>query len=106
MKKPSARNEGIRILADFVCQAIPASELPANGLQPARSAEAAYPRITRNPAIMGGKPCIRSVRVTVGTVLGLFAAGRSRDEILLAFPYLEPEDIQQALAYAQSRLDE
>jgi uncharacterized protein (DUF433 family) len=55
---------------------------------------------------MGGKPCIRELRVTVGTVLGLLAAGHSRDRILQAYPYLEPEDIDAALAYAARRLEE
>lgn len=63
-------------------------------------------RITLDPAVMGGKPCIRGLRVTVGTVVGLLAAGRSRDEILKAYPYLEPEDIDQALAYAAWRVEE
>src|SRR5262245_51621338 len=54
---------------------------------------------------MGGKACIRGLRVTVGTVVGLLAAGRSREEILKAYPYLEPEDIDQALSYAAWRLD-
>lgn len=63
-------------------------------------------RITLDPAVMGGKPCIRGLRVTVGTVLGLLAARRSRDEILKAYPYLEAEDIDQALAYAAWRLEE
>jgi hypothetical protein len=45
-------------------------------------------RITRDPAVMGGKPCIRGMRVTVGTVVGLVAAGRTRDEILREYPYL------------------
>jgi uncharacterized protein (DUF433 family) len=57
-------------------------------------------RITLDPAVMGGKASIRGLRVTVGTVVGLLAAGRSRDEILRAYPYLEPEDIDEALAYA------
>lgn len=55
-------------------------------------------RITLNPKIMGGKPCIRGMRVTVGTILGLLAAGHSEDRILQAYPYLEREDIRQALA--------
>ncbi len=55
-------------------------------------------RITHNPAVMGGKPCIRGMRVTVGTVVGLLAAGRSREEILAAYPYLEGEDIDAAVA--------
>lgn len=63
-------------------------------------------RITLNPAVMGGKPCLRGLRVTVGTVIGLLAAGRSREEILKAYPYLEPEDIDEALLYAAWRLQE
>jgi uncharacterized protein (DUF433 family) len=59
-----------------------------------------------DPAVMGGKACIRGLRVTVGTVVGLIAAGRSRDEILSAYPYLESEDIGQALAYAAWRVEE
>ena len=63
-------------------------------------------RITRDPKIMGGKPCIRGMRVTVGTVVGLVAAGRPHDEIFAAYPYLEEEDIRQALAYAAWRVEE
>jgi uncharacterized protein (DUF433 family) len=63
-------------------------------------------RITRNPAVMGGKPCIRGMRVTVGTIVGLVAAGRSCDEILAAYPYIETEDIRQALSYAAWRVEE
>ena len=63
-------------------------------------------RITHDPAVMGGKPCIRGLRVTAGTVLGLLAAGKSRERILQAYPYLEPEDLDAALAYAAWRLEE
>ena len=63
-------------------------------------------RITIDPAVMGGKACIRGMRVTVGTVLGLLAAGRSREEILCSYPYLEREDIDQALTYAALRVQE
>lgn len=63
-------------------------------------------RITHNPSVMGGKPCIRGLRVTVGTVLGLLAAGKSRERILQAYPYLESEDFDAALAYAAWRLEE
>lgn len=63
-------------------------------------------RITLDPAVMGGKPCIRGLRVTVGTIVGLLAAGRTREEILAAYPYLEPQDIEQALAYAAWRVEE
>ena len=65
-----------------------------------------FDRITFDPAVMGGKACIRGMRVTVGTVVGLLAAGRSPAEILSAYPYLEPEDIDQSLAYAAWRLEE
>lgn len=63
-------------------------------------------RITRDPAVMGGRPCIRGMRVTVGAVVGLLAAGRSREEVLEAYPYLEPDDIQAALSYAAWRTEE
>ena len=63
-------------------------------------------RITRDPNVMGGKPCLRGMRVTVGTVVGLVASGHSFDEILCAYPYLQREDIQQALAYAAWRVEE
>jgi uncharacterized protein (DUF433 family) len=63
-------------------------------------------RITLNPEVMGGKPCIRGLRVTVGTVVGLLAAGYSVVEILKAYPYLEEEDIREALAYAAWRVEE
>jgi uncharacterized protein (DUF433 family) len=55
---------------------------------------------------MGGKPCIRGLRVTVATVVGQLAAGSSREDILRAYPYLESEDIDQALAYAAWRVEE
>jgi uncharacterized protein (DUF433 family) len=63
-------------------------------------------RITRDPDVMGGKPCIRGLRVTVGMVLGLLAAGHGEDQVLEAYPYLEAEDIRQALAYAAWRVEE
>ena len=63
-------------------------------------------RITRDPAVMGGKPCIRGLRVTVGTIVGLLASGQSTGEILKAYPYLEEEDIREALAYAAWRVEE
>lgn len=63
-------------------------------------------RITLDPAVMGGKPCIRGLRVTVGTVVGLLAAGRSTAQILDDYPYLEEADIREALAYAAWRVEE
>jgi len=55
---------------------------------------------------MGGKPCIRGLRVTVGTIVGLVATGYSIADILKAYPYLEEEDIREALAYAAWRVKE
>ncbi|MDR2173259.1 MAG: DUF433 domain-containing protein [Burkholderiales bacterium] len=63
-------------------------------------------RITQQPEVMGGKACIRGMRVTVGMVVGQISAGRSVDEILTDFPYLERDDIMQALRYAAWRADE
>jgi uncharacterized protein (DUF433 family) len=63
-------------------------------------------RITFNPEVMGGKPCIRGMRVTVGTVVGLMASGYTPEEILKVYPYLEIDDIYQALAYAAWRAEE
>jgi uncharacterized protein (DUF433 family) len=65
-----------------------------------------FSRITFDPTIMGGKPCIRGLRVTVGMIVGLLAAGRSREEILRAYPYLEPGDIDDSLSYAAWRVEE
>ena len=65
-----------------------------------------FPRITIDPEVMTGKPCIRGMRVTVGTVVGLVAAGRTRDEILREYPYMEAEDIAEALSYAAWRAQE
>lgn len=61
-------------------------------------------RITHDPAVMGGKPCIRSLRITVSTILGLLASGESRQRILQSYPLLEDADIDQALSYAAWRL--
>ena len=57
-------------------------------------------RITLDPNVMGGKPCIRGMRITVGTIVGLLAADHSEAAILEAYPYLEAADIKEALAYA------
>lgn len=56
-------------------------------------------RIKFDPNVMGGKPCIRGMRVTVGTIVGLIATGYTHAQILKAYPYLEEEDIQEALTY-------
>jgi uncharacterized protein (DUF433 family) len=59
-----------------------------------------FKRITQNPAVMGGKPCIRGIRVTVDMIVGQVGAGRSVDDLLGDYPYLEREDILEALRYA------
>jgi uncharacterized protein (DUF433 family) len=66
----------------------------------------AFSRITHDPAVMGGKPCIRGLRISVGTIVGLVASGVSRERILAAYPLLESSDIDEALAYAAWRLEE
>jgi uncharacterized protein (DUF433 family) len=63
-------------------------------------------RITTDAAVMGGKPCIRGMRVTVGTIVGLVATGHREEEILRLYPYLEIEDIREALSYAAWRAEE
>ena len=63
-------------------------------------------RITIDPNIMGGKPCIRGIRVTVGAITGLVASGVSFQEILELYPYIEEQDIKAALSYATWRTEE
>ena len=57
-------------------------------------------RITQNPEVMGGKPCIRGMRVTVGMIVGQIGSGQTIEQVLADYPYLEREDILQALRYA------
>lgn len=66
----------------------------------------ALTRITFNPNVMGGKATIRGLRVTVGMVVGMVASGYSSEEILALYPYLEAEDIREALKYAAWRVEE
>lgn len=66
----------------------------------------ALTRITFDPNVMGGKPCIRGMRVTVGTIVGLVASGNTFDEILKAYPYLEIDDVREALMFAAWRVEE
>jgi len=63
-------------------------------------------RITQQPEMMGGKACIRGMRITVGMIVGQIGAGHSIEEILADYPYLEREDIMQALRYAAWRSEE
>ena len=65
-----------------------------------------FDRITHDPAVMGGKACIRGMRVTAGMVVGLLASGYTREQVLAAYPYLEPDDLDAALSYAAWRLQE
>ncbi len=65
-----------------------------------------FERITQQPAVMAGKACIRGMRVTVGMVVSQIAVGRSVDDVLADYPYLEREDVMQALRYAAWRADE
>jgi uncharacterized protein (DUF433 family) len=63
-------------------------------------------RVTIDPAIMGGRPCIRGMRVTVATLIGQLAAGRTIDEILVDYPYLERDDVLAALDFAAHAVSE
>lgn len=63
-------------------------------------------RITQQPEVMGGKACIRGMRITVGMIVGQIGAGHSLEKILADYPYLEREDLMQALRYAAWRADE
>jgi uncharacterized protein (DUF433 family) len=73
---------------------------------PDEATETLLERVTHDPRVMGGKPCIRGMRVTVGAIVGLLASGSNEAEILAAYPYLEPDDIRAALAYAAWRAEE
>ena len=63
-------------------------------------------RIVLNAGLMGGRPCIRGMRVTVGMIVGMIASGHSKEDILKMYPYLESEDIDEALSYAAWRSEE
>jgi uncharacterized protein (DUF433 family) len=63
-------------------------------------------RITIDPLVMGGKPCVRGTRVTVSAIVGMFAAGHDLQRILELYPYLTEKDVRQSLAYAAWRTDE
>jgi uncharacterized protein (DUF433 family) len=65
-----------------------------------------FARIMQNPAVMGGKPCIRGTRVTVGMIVGQIGAGRTVDELLIDYPYIERDDVLEALRYAAWRAQE
>jgi uncharacterized protein (DUF433 family) len=65
-----------------------------------------FDRITFNPNLMGGRACIRGMRVTVSLVVNLFANGMTSEEIVRAYPYLEPDDVRQALQYAAWLVEE
>ncbi|MGQ0486716.1 MAG: DUF433 domain-containing protein [Hyphomicrobiales bacterium] len=65
-----------------------------------------FTRITRNPAVMGGKACIRGMRVTVGMIVGQIGAGVAIDELLRDYPYLTREDVLEAISYAASLAQE
>jgi uncharacterized protein (DUF433 family) len=63
-------------------------------------------RIIHNAEVMGGKPCIKGTRVTVGMIVSQLGAGRSLEDLLADYPYLEREDLMQALRYAAWRTEE
>ena len=70
------------------------------------AANPAFDRITVEPGKCGGKPCIRGMRITVRRVLEILAVHRDREELFREYPFLEEEDLQQALRYAAASVDE
>lgn len=66
----------------------------------------AFTRITQNPAIMGGKPCIRGTRITVGMIVAQIGAGLTIDQLLADYPHLQRNDVLEALRYAAWRAQE
>ncbi|WP_420464704.1 DUF433 domain-containing protein [Panacagrimonas sp.] len=64
-----------------------------------------FPRITHDPAVMGGQPCVRNMRATVGMIIRHLANGGTEPALLADYPYLEPGDIRESLAYAAWRLE-
>ncbi len=77
-----------------------------NGIKQSERRLGEFDRITFDPQVMGGRACIRGMRITVSLILNLIANGMTVEEILEAYPYLEPEDIRQALRYAAWLADE
>lgn len=69
-------------------------------------AEELRQRITRNTAVMGGKPCVRGMRVTVGTIVGLLAIGYDEEEIIKLYPYLDAADIKAAISHGARQTKE
>lgn len=65
-----------------------------------------YSRITMNPEVCGGKPCIRGIRFPVTTLIGYLAGGMTQEDLLADFPFLEKADILEALAFAATIMDE
>jgi len=65
-----------------------------------------FERITIDPVVMGGKPCLRGLRVTVGTIIGLVASGATVPDILELYPYMEEADIRAAFSYGSWRTEE
>jgi uncharacterized protein (DUF433 family) len=88
----------------------PGATLPSPGTKTLRYTPTVAPdlleRITHNPAVMGGRACIRGLRVTVGAIVGLMASGHSTEQILEMYPYLERDDLFAALTYAAWRAAE
>ena len=70
------------------------------------AAHPAFDRITVEPGKCGGKPCIRGMRITVRRVLEILASYRDRDDVLREYPFLEEEDLTQALSFAAASVDE
>lgn len=82
------------------------AQLPSRSDETSYREVVAFERITVDPGRMGGVPCIRDLRVTVGMVLGQLAGGRTVEEVLIDYPYLERADVLAALEYAAAVVNE
>jgi uncharacterized protein (DUF433 family) len=89
---------GQRFVRQFHRETLYFANQRRDGLSEARMDQ--LDRITQNPAVMGGKACIRGMRVTVGMIVGQIGAGRSNEAVLAHYPYLDREDVLQALRHA------
>ena len=79
--------------------------MPWNATYSSTVTTARFDRITVDPNVLGGKPCIQGMRISVGMVVQMISAGRSARQIVEDYPYLEPDDVQQSLAYSAALAD-
>jgi uncharacterized protein (DUF433 family) len=97
----SVKSQGIAFVISIIRGQRDAGDRPIRYLR-----SMTFTRITIDPAVCTGKPCVRGLRFPVARLLGLLAAGETREAILSEYPYLESEDIDEALRYAAFLVDD